>query len=193
VDAYRTVLFLHLLALFIGIGTAAILGLSLFRLRGASTGAEALPWSILAGKTERAFPFAILGLFVTGAYMTSHLWTWSTGWIDVAIAALVVVAAQGALIAGRRAKDLERTLQANGPGPLPTDVRNKTCDRALWIVSFANPGIVLGVVWVMTQKPGTAGAIAAVVVGYLIGAAVALQFAKPAAAAVEAVAATSGR
>ena len=53
-DAYRTVLFLHLLALFIGIGTAAILGLSLFRLRGASTGAEALPWSVLAGKTERA-------------------------------------------------------------------------------------------------------------------------------------------
>jgi hypothetical protein len=193
VDAYRTVLFLHLLALFIGIGTAAILGLSLFRLRGASTGAEALPWSILAGKTERAFPVAILGLFVTGAYMTSHLWTWSTGWIDVAIAALVVVAAQGALIAGRRAKDLERTLVANGPGPLSTDVRNKTCDRALWSVSFANPGIVLGVVWVMTQKPGTAGAIAAVVVGYVVGAAVALQFAKPTAAGVEAAAATSGR
>jgi hypothetical protein len=45
----------------------------------------------------------------------------------------------------------------------------------------------------MTQKPGTAGAIAAVVVGYLIGTAIALQFAKPAAPGVEAAAATSGR
>jgi hypothetical protein len=64
-----------------------------------------------------------------------------------------------------------------------------TCDRALWIVSFANPGIVLGVVWVMTQKPGAAGAIAAVVVGYVIGTLAAIQFGKPAAVEVAAVAA----
>jgi hypothetical protein len=189
VDTYRTVLFLHLLALFIGIGTAAVLGLSLFRLRAASTGEAAIPWSSLAGKTERVFPVAVLGLFVTGAYMTSDVWTWSTGWIDVAIAALVVIAAQGVLIASRRAKVLERTLEANGPGPLSAEARNMTCDRALWLVSFANPGIVLGVVWVMTQKSGTAAAVAAVVVGYALGAVTALQLAKPAAAEAGAVAA----
>lgn len=189
-DTYRTVLFLHLLALFVGFGAAAILGLSLFRLRSASTQADALPWSSLAGKTERAFPVAILGLFVTGAYMTSDVWTWSTGWIDVAIVSLIVIAAQGALVAGRRAKELERTLEANGPGQLSKGARKMTCDRALWIVSFANPGIVLGVAWVMTQKPGTMAAIAAVVIGYAVGAVTALQFAKPAAAELETVAAT---
>jgi hypothetical protein len=187
VDAYRTVLFLHFLALFVGFGAAAILGLSLFRLRASQTLADALPWALLAGKTEQAFPVAIIGLFATGAYLTSHLWTWSTGWIDVAIVSLVVIAAQGVLIAGRRAKELERALETNGAGPLSEAARKMTCDRALWIVSFANPGIVLGVVWVMTQKPGTAGAIAAVVVGYVVGALAALQFAKPAASEVEAV------
>ncbi|MFL5963354.1 MAG: hypothetical protein ACJ757_10750 [Gaiellaceae bacterium] len=188
-DTYRTVLFLHLLALFVGIGAAAILGLSLFRLRAAQTLADALPWGILAGKTERAFPVAIVGLFLTGAYMTSDVWTWSTGWIDVAIVSLAVIAAQGVLIAGRRAKVLERALEANGAGPLSEVARKLTCDRALWIVSFANPGIVLGVVWVMTQKPGAAEAVAAVIVGYAIGALAALQFAKPAAVEVAAVAA----
>jgi hypothetical protein len=169
-----------LLALFVGIGAAAILGLSLFRLRAATTGAAALPWSALAANTERVFPVSILGLFLTGAYMTSDVWTWSTGWIDVAIAALVIIAAQGVLIAGRRAKDLERALEANGPGPLSTAVRRMTCDRPLWIVSFANPGIVMGVVWTMTQKPSTAAAISAIVIGYAVGAVIALQFAKPA-------------
>jgi hypothetical protein len=167
----------------VGIGAAAILGLSLFRLRAAQTVADALPWGILAGKTERAFPVAILGLFITGAYMTSDVWTWSTAWIDVGIVSLVVIAGQGALVAGRRAKVLERALEANGAGPLSETARALTCDRALWIVSFANPGIVLGVVWVMTQKPGTAGAIAAVILGYVIGALAALQFGKPVAAA----------
>ena len=190
-DAYRTVLFLHLLALFVGIGAAAILCLSLFRLRAASTAADALPWSVLAGKTERAFPAAILGLFITGAYMTSDVWTWDTGWIDVAIVALVIVAAQGALVADRRAKALERALEANGPGPLSADALKLTCDRALWVVSFANPGIVLGVVWVMTQKPGTAGAITAVVVGYAAGAVAALRFAQRAVTEVESVPGTA--
>ena len=179
-DAYRTVLFFHLLSLFLGFGAAAILGLSLFRLRAASTGSDALPWSALAGKTERVFPVSIVGLFITGAYMTSDSWTWSTGWIDVAIVALIVIAAQGVLIAGRRAKSLEQMLGANGSGPLSSDARKMTCDRALWIVSFANPGIVLGVVWTMTQKPGMAGAIVAVVIGYSLGTLTALQFARPA-------------
>lgn len=189
-DTYRTVLFLHFVALFIGFGAAAILGLCLFRLRAAQTLADALPWGIVAGKTEKAFPVAILGLFLTGAYMTSDVWTWSTGWIDVAIVSLVVIAAQGVLVAGRRTKELERALEANGPGPLLERARKMTCDRALWIVSFANPGIVLGVVWVMTQKPGTAEAIVAVVVGYIVGAVGALQFAKPAIGKVEAIAAS---
>jgi hypothetical protein len=177
VDTYRTVLFLHFVALFIGFGAAAILGLCLFRLRAAQTGADALPWGILAGNVEKAFPVAILGLFLTGAYMTSDM-------------SLVVIAAQGLLVAGRRAKELERALEANGPGPLLERARKLTCDRALWIVSFANPGIVLGVVWVMTQKPGTAEAIVAVIVGYIVGALAALQFAKLPVGEVEAVAAS---
>jgi len=192
VDTYRTVLFVHFLALFVGFGAAAILGLSLFRLRAAQTGADAMPWGSLAANVEKAFPVAILGLFLTGAYMTSDLWTWGTGWIDVAIVSLVVIAAQGVLVGGRRTKELERALDANGPGPLTGRARAMTCDRVTWIVSFTNPGIVLGVVWVMTQKPGTVEAIASVVVGYVVGALAALQFTKVTAAEVEPAAAGSG-
>jgi hypothetical protein len=189
VDTYRTILFVHFLALFVGFGAAAILGLSLFRLRAAQTGADAMPWGSLAANVEKAFPVAILGLFLTGAYMTSDLWTWGTGWIDVAIVSLAVIAAQGVLVGGRRTKELERALDANGPGTLVGRARAMTCDRATWIVSFTNPGIVLGVVWVMTQKPGTVEAIASVVVGYVVGALVALQFTKATAAEVESAAA----
>lgn len=177
-DTYHTVLFLHFVSLFIGFGAAALMAMCLFRLRAAATLADAAPWGQLAGKTERAFPVAILGLFATGAYMTSDVWTWDTGWIDVAIVALVVLAATGIGIASRRAGLLEAALRASGAGPLSADARRLTRDPALWIVTFGNPGLVLGVVWNMTQKPGTLGAILAVVIGYAVGAAVALQFAK---------------
>ena len=75
-----------------------------------------------------------------------------------------------------RDQELERTLKENGPGPLGSSARRMTRDPALWIVAFANPGIVLGIMWNMTQKPGTAGAIAAVVIGYAVGAGLALPF-----------------
>jgi hypothetical protein len=42
------------------------------------------------------------------------------------------------------------------------------------VTEFTNLCVVFGIVWNMTQKPGTAGAIAAVVVGYAVGAAAAM-------------------
>jgi hypothetical protein len=44
----------------------------------------------------------------------------------------------------------------------------------LWVVEFSNLGVVFGVVWNMTQKPGLGGSIAAVLVGYGVGAVLAV-------------------
>jgi hypothetical protein len=178
VDTYHVVLYIHLLALFVGIGAGAILVVCLFQLRAARTLTDAVPWGVVAGKTEKAFPIAILGLFGTGAYMTSDIWTWSTGWIEVSIAGLVLVALQGPLVGGRTGKQLERALHDNGPGPLGERARRMTRHPGLWVTEFANLGVVFGIVWNMTQKPGVGGAIAAVAGGYLVGTIVALWLMK---------------
>jgi hypothetical protein len=173
-DTYHVVLYIHLLALFVGIGAGAVLLVCLFQLRAAQTLADAVPWGRVAGKTARLFPVAILGLFGTGAYMTSDVWTWSTRWIDVSIAGLVLLALQGPLVAERTAKKLERALHDNGPGPLGRHARRMTRHPGLWVAEFSNLGVVFGIVWDMTQKPGTASAIAAVLGGYLVGGLLAL-------------------
>jgi hypothetical protein len=177
-DTYHVVLYIHLLALFIGIGAASVLLACLFQLRAAQTLADAVPWGMVAGKTARAFPIAVLGLFGTGAYMTTDVWTWSTGWIAVSIVGLALIALQGPLVAERTAKKLERALHDNGPGPLGAEARRMTRHPGLWVAELSNIGVVLGVVWNMTQKPGTAASIAAVVGGYAVGAALAWRFMK---------------
>lgn len=173
-DTYHIVLYVHLLALFIGVGAASVLMVCLFQLKAAKTVADAVPWGAVAGKTEHAFPIAILGLFGTGAYMTSDIWTWSTGWIDVSIAGLALLALQGPLVGGRTGKQLKQTLQDNGPGPLGKQARRMTRHPGLWVTEFANIGVFFGIVWNMTQKPGTGEAVAAIVGGYLVGAIVAM-------------------
>ena len=173
-DTYHVVLYFHLLFLFVGIGAGSVLLTCLFQLRAARTLEQAAPWGKVAGQVSKLFPVAIIGLFGTGAYMTSHFWTWSTGWIDVAIVALVVLAVQGAGIAERTAHKLKAALMANGPGPLGPEARRMTLHPGLWVVELSNLGIVFGVVWNMTEKPGWGGAIAAVLIAYAVGATLAL-------------------
>lgn len=177
-DTYHVVLYVHLLALFVGVGAGAVLSVCLFQLRSAQTLGDAVPWARVAGKTERAFPVAILGLFGSGAYMTSDVWTWSTSWILVSIVGLVVVSLQGPIVGGRAGRKLEQALHANGPGALGENARRMTRQPGLWVTEFANLGVVFGIVWNMTQKPGTAGALAAVVTGYAVGAILAWRLAK---------------
>jgi len=177
-DTYHVVLYIHLLSLFIGIGAGAVLLTCLFQLRAARTVEQAVPWGIVSGKVARLFPVAILGLFLTGAYMTHKFWTWGTSWIVVAIVGLVLLGAQGGGIGEHTAKKLEAALRANDPGPLGAEARRMTLHPGLWVVEFANFGIVLGVVWNMTEKPGWGGSIAAMLVGYAVGAALALYFSR---------------
>jgi hypothetical protein len=173
-DTYHVVLYFHLLFLFVGIGAGSVLLTCLLQLRAARTLEQAVPWGTVAGQVAKLFPVAIIGLFGTGAYMTSHFWTWSTGWIDVAIVALVVLAVQGAGIAERTAHKLKAALFANGPGPLGPECRRMALHPGLWVVELSNLGIVFGVVWNMTEKPGWGESIAAVLIGYGVGAALAL-------------------
>lgn len=173
-NAYSVVLYVHLLALFIGIGAGAVLMTCLFQLRAARTLEAAVPWGMVAGKVTKLFPVAILGLFGSGAYLTSHQWTWSTRWIDIGIAALVLLALQGGGVGERAGKKLEAALHANGPGMLGAEARRMTLQPGLWVTEFSNLGLVFGVVWNMTQKPGLGGSLAAVVGGYAVGAALAL-------------------
>jgi hypothetical protein len=175
-DTYHVVLYIHLLALFVGIGAGSILILCLFQLRAARTLEAAAPWGAVAPKVARAFPVAILGLFGSGAYMTSDLWTWDTGWIVVAIVALVVLGLQGPLLAERAGKKVGMAMGQNGPGELREPALRMTRYTVLWFSELSSFGLVLGVVWNMTTKPGTGTAVAAAVGGYAVGAGLAVLF-----------------
>jgi hypothetical protein len=179
-NTYHYVLYVHLLSLFIGIGAGSVLLTCLFQLRAARTVEAAVPWGMVSGKVAKLFPVAILGLFGTGAYMTSDFWTWSTPWIDVGIAALVLLGVQGGGIAEHTAKKLQAAMRANGPGPIGAEARRMTLHPGLWVVELSNVGVVFGVVWNMTEKPGWGGSIAAVAVGYAVGAVLAVLFSRAA-------------
>ena len=143
--------------------------------------------SVVRARERRERAIAIIGLYATGAYMTSQLWTWGTSWIVLPIVGLAVLSLQGPLVAGRRGHAVKRALMANGPGPLGPEARRMTHDRALWIAGLTNEGLVLGIVWVMVEKSGWASGIAALVIAYVVGVTAAIALTRAPALEAEAV------
>jgi hypothetical protein len=45
----------------------------------------------------------------------------------------------------------------------------------LWVTEFTNVGMVLAIMWNMTQKPGTTEAVLAILIGYAAGLGLALR------------------
>lgn len=168
-NTYHVMLYIHFLSLLVGFSAGMIETVCLFRLRAANTLETAAPWGQLAGQIEKAFPVAIVGLFVTGAYMTSDVWSWGDSWIVLPLVGLAVLALQGPLVAGRRGHAVKAALMSNGPGPLGPEAQRLTRDRALWSAAMTNAAVVLGIIWVMTLKPDWGGAIATLVVAYAVG------------------------
>jgi uncharacterized membrane protein len=190
-DTYHVVLYIHIVSLLVGFSAGMIETVCLLKLRAAETLADAAPWGQLAGQIEKAFPVAIVGLYATGAYMTSHFWTWGTSWIVLPIVGLAVLSLQGPLVAGRRGHAVKQALMANGPGPLGPEARRMTRDRALWIAGLSNEALVLALIWLMVEKPGWAGGIAALVIAYAVGTVTAISLTRTPAVEADAVTQTT--
>jgi hypothetical protein len=179
-------LFLHIASLLAAFGAAGIMLVCTLKLRSAKTGAEAFPWGMVAGKTPRVFPIASLGLFVTGAYMTSKgpagAWGWGSGWIIASSVGLLAINVEGAILGGRHGNEMRKALKENGPGPLSDRARELANSRIGWILTLGSPALVLGALWNMLSgaqghPPSLGHAFLNVIVGWVAGAAIGLWIA----------------
>ncbi|HEY4747954.1 MAG TPA: hypothetical protein VIH38_10320, partial [Steroidobacteraceae bacterium] len=103
---------------------------------------------------------------VPGLYMTATSWG-AVAWIVVALISWALIAVLGAFN-GIRVLALQRLLAHEGGAPVMAQLRNP-----LFFVSWlTRVGIALGVIFLMTVKPGALGSVIAVVIAAGAGMAV---------------------
>jgi hypothetical protein len=168
---YSIFLFLHIvgaLGIFAGL---AIEQAALFNLRRAGTNTQAREWLSLLRVLQRFLGPSALVLLVTGVYMMATRWSHQT-WAGLGIAGMTLIALLGALVTGRRMKPIGQAVFTID-GPLSPALRDRLADPVLRLSAWVRLGLALGLVFNMSVKPGTVGAVAALIVAAALGALVA--------------------
>jgi hypothetical protein len=170
--SYSIALFLHIVGV---LGLFVALGLewtSLVYLRRASTAEQAREWLGVLGGTRRLGPASLVAILLAGFYMVATAWGW-TGWIVVALAAMVLIAVVGASLTGLRIGAVGRAATAES-GLLSPEMRQRLHDPLLWTSVQTRTAIALGIVFLMTVKPDLIGALVTIGLAIILGLASAL-------------------
>jgi hypothetical protein len=168
---YNVVLFVHVLGVVTLFAAFSATQLGGAGLRRAESTEHARLWLGLLRVTGPMFGVAFLLILAAGLYMTADVWNFSTSWIIVALITVGVMLALGGGVVGRGLSKMGRMAAHEPDGPLSPELRAAIQDRALWMSSFILTGCGVGVLWLMTNKPGWVPSILVVVALGLIGAA----------------------
>lgn len=163
---YSIALFLHIVGALLLFVTLTVEGVALRQLLRAETTEAARGAAALLRLNRIVGPLSALGVLIPGLYMTATSWGW-VAWIVVALVSWVLIAVLGA-VNGIRILALERS-QA-----LLTGIRNP-----MFLISWmARVGTALGVVFLMTVKPGAVAAVLAILVAAAAAAALGVALSK---------------
>ena len=157
-NLYSIALFLHVVGALLLFVTLTVEGIALRQLHQAATPEAAQGAAAMFRLNRIVGPMSALGVLIPGVYMTATTWGW-VAWIVVALVSWLLIAVLGA-VNGIRILALERSKG------LPTGSRNP-----MFLISWVTRvGIALGVVFLMTVKPGAAAAVLAIVISAAVGA-----------------------
>jgi hypothetical protein len=164
---YSFALFLHLvgvLGLFIALGLEWT---SLLYLRRASTIEPVREW-LRAFRWLRPVNLTSLGIILLSGFYMMHTTWGGVAWIGIALAAMVLIAALGVFSRLRRMAAIGRAAAAESRALSPA-FRQGLHNRLLWASIQTRVAIALGIVFLMTVKPGLEGALLTIGMAIILG------------------------
>ncbi len=120
----------------------------------------------------------VLMIVLTGLDMALTFQLIRAPWVDVAIGSFLVLAPIGPLVINPRLHRIEDAANIETSGPISNVLRAYTRDPLLALVLGGSLGILIGLVFLMTIKPGFVGSLVAVSVGVAAGLAFGWSFAR---------------
>jgi uncharacterized membrane protein len=170
-DLYRLALFVHIsgaVGIFGSLG-AIVFGSVALRRAGRTEDVRVLTRLITVAGNVAAVCIVILG--IAGFYMALTTWGVSATWIIVATISFVLLAPFGLLVIDPRVRSIAKQALAAPDGPLPETLARRVTAQARMLEVFLSIYVtwLLGIVYLMTNKPTTSEAIVVMLIAGTFG------------------------
>lgn len=169
-SVYTIALFLHVTG---AIGYCIGIASWLFTLIGLRRAQRVGQVRTLVQLNELSGPFSgicTLLLFASGLYMALTAWSMQTGWILVALISLVLMVPAVAIIIAPRRGAINRLSQELPEGaPLSEKLAQHTHDRFLATTLQTVAALLLGLIFLMTNKPDVLTSLLVMAIALLLG------------------------
>jgi hypothetical protein len=166
---YTLALFVHIvgaIGAFIGVSVWLFAALALRRAQSVGQ-VRALTSLIQPSGVLAVVSIVLLG--VAGFYMAITVWGERATWIIVATISFLLLAPFGGVVIDRRLRALAKAAAAAPDGPLPASLAARAQDPLVGIGLSVYLAALLGIVFLMTNKPPLDGSIATMLVAALLG------------------------
>ncbi len=166
--AYNIALFIHFLGLIAVFGGFVLVARAGSRLRAATDMEQVRMWLALLNTTGPMFGGGYGLLLLSGIYMAATRWRAAHPWLVVAMLSLLAVWIVSGVVVGRHVRAINAAAAAT-TGSISGELAFQIANPSLWRTAGALNGLALGVVFVMTVKPGWTGSIVVAVIAAGIG------------------------
>lgn len=166
---YTIALFLHVLGA-IGLFIAMSLYLvSVLCLRQSQTVEQFRSWTALATKAGPGIGGTSLFLVVPAIYMVVTVWGFGTPWIIASLVLFILQWMSSPIISGRYARTIFQAAKTVPHGPIPPAMREQIHSPSLWFSEVIRVALLVGIVFLMTNKPGLLETLVASVTALILG------------------------
>ena len=158
---YTVALFFHVLGaigLFI---TISLFLISVRRIHQAQTVEQLRDWVSLAGKAGQSIGGSSIILVIPAIYMVLAVWGFATPWVLASMIVFVLTWVLGPAIGGRHVGTILQAVKAAPLGPIPSALRAQISSPSLWLGEVMRIAFLIGIVFLMTNKPGLVGTLIA--------------------------------
>jgi len=164
---YKVALFLHVIGALLLCAAIAIEWLCIINIRKADT-IERIRESVFIYSTVRKMgDRAASLLLVPGIYMMVVVWH-NASWGVFGLFDLILIGLIGSMVTGRKMKKIAEIAKMENKHP--DELGSLSRNNSLWFSIKMRTAIFLGVIFLMTAKPGLAGSIVTIIISIILGA-----------------------
>lgn len=164
---YKIALFFHVTGALILCAAIVIEWLCISNIQKANTLARIKEALFTYSKLNMIGGISMILILVPGIYMMIAAWH-DASWIMISFIGLILIGAIGGVVTGRKMSKIKKLIKNEDNNS--SNIGNLLKNNVLWFSIKMRTAIFLGVIFLMTVKPGLAGSILSIAISIMLGA-----------------------